>query len=55
MADKNIDDEIEEQTASALPKREAMSMIAPPPLSGLLKAEPADAQPSIDPQPPAES
>ena len=43
MADKNIDDEIEEQTATALPKREAMSLIAPPPVSGLLKADPSDA------------
>jgi len=49
MADKNIDKEIEEQTATALPKREAMSMIAPPPISGLIKSEPIDPDPSIPP------
>ena len=40
--DPTIEDEIDQQTASTLPKREAMSMIAPPPLSGLLKASPTD-------------
>jgi hypothetical protein len=39
----DIGDEIEQQSASTLPKREAMSMIAPPPLSGVLKAGPTDA------------
>ena len=52
---RSIDDEIEEQTATALPKREAMSVIAPPPISGVLKAEPTDPPVSIDPPPPNES
>lgn len=55
MAEHNVDDEIDEQAATALPRREAMSMIAPPPLSGVLKAEPTDPPPSIDPPPPNET
>lgn len=40
--DRQDDDVIDQETATALPKREAMSLIAPPPLSGILKAEPTD-------------
>ena len=36
----DANDEIEEQTATALPQREAMSLIAPPTVASLLKVSP---------------
>ena len=46
--ERQSDESIDEEIATALPKREAMSLIAPPPVSGLLKADPADASATTD-------
>lgn len=40
--ERQTDEAIDAETATALPRREAMSMIAPPPVSGLLKLGPTD-------------
>jgi hypothetical protein len=49
VAEKDVRDEIEEESAMVLPRREAMSLIAPPVVSPIVKAEPIDPQPGIPP------